>query len=114
MNYKQMSDNELMMAEASAHETLTHKNSTTYFRHENVTTEQREEALAILHEIRLEQWARGWNATPTADKRDDFERHLARAEAKLEAAIATGNEVKIYVAKNRVNENRDALDYIKA
>lgn len=111
-NYQQMTDSDLMIAEANANEILSHENSTTYSKCDNVTTVQREEALAILHDIRLEQWARGWNATPTADDREEYERYLARAESKLEAAIATGNEARIYAMKNRVNENLDALNYI--
>ena len=111
MNYKQMSDNELMMAETNAKEILTHVNNNYYTRYANVTVEQREEALNALHEIRLEQWSRGWNATPTVERIEDYKKFLARWEQKLAKALADGNEVKIYVAKNNVNNNKDQIEY---
>lgn len=114
IEYRNMSDNELMMAETNAKEILTHVNNNYYTRYANVTVEQREEALNALHEIRIEMWTRGYGAVPTAEKLPDAIRNLSRAEAKLEAAIADGNEVKIYAAKNRVNENRDRIAFINA
>lgn len=77
------------------------------------TVEQREAALKTLHEIRLEMWRRGYAAVPTADRRDDYARHLERSVNRYEAAKASGDIVKMYDALVRVEANRDALEFTK-
>ena len=77
------------------------------------TVEQREAALKTLHEIRLEMWRRGYAAVPTADRRDDYERHLERSVNRYEAAKASGDIVKMYDARARIEVNQDELDWIK-
>lgn len=80
----------------------------------NVSAEEREEILKVMHEIRLEKWARGFNATPTADRRDEYEQRLENWKRRLETAIEKNRLDDIYVTKNMIWEYEDKLAYIMA
>jgi len=75
------------------------------------TIEERDAALAEMHEIRLEVWRRGINA-PTADKREDYIRYISNYERRLDNAIDSGDVARIYAAKDRLEVNMDSLNWI--
>lgn len=124
INYSDLNDSQLNAEERHWNEVLTHVNRAYYREAEPVSTADRDNALDALHEIRLEQWHRGYNV-PTEEEREDYERDLARAEAKLnrirqerhdadpkDRARLAKLEAEQYIAKNQIEECNDALEYI--
>lgn len=124
INYSGLTDSQLNAEERHWNEILTHVNRAYYRGVGQVSKDDRDNALDALHEIRLEQWHRGYNV-PTEEEREDYERDLARAEAKLnrirqerhdadpkDRARLARLEVERYIAKNQIEECNDALEYI--
>lgn len=116
-NVREMTDNELRDLQYEMKEIMNRR----YVEHVVAVTvnsmvatvEQREAALKTLHEIRLEMWRRGYAAVPTADRRDDYERHLEKYSERYEAAKASGDIVKMYDVRVMLENVQDKLDWIK-
>lgn len=124
INYTEMNDSQLNAQERHWNEILAHVNRAYYREAEPVSKDDRDNALDALHAIRLEQWHRGYNV-PAENEREDYERDLARAEAKLnriqqerhdadpkDRARLAKLEVEQYIAKNQIEECNDAMAYI--
>lgn len=110
-NIREMTDVELMNQQYDCSEIMLRADNP-FNPAANVSIEQRETALNTLREIRLEGWRRGWNGTPTEERRADYERHIARNAKRLEDAKKNGNVLTIFAKMDMLRASQDRLDWI--
>lgn len=115
-NINEMTDNELRDLQYEAKEILNRRYAervvAVTVNSMVATVEERERALNVLHEIRLEMWRRGY-VVPTADRRDDYMRHLDKHTERYETAKASGDVVKMFDIRQSIEDLQDKLDWIK-
>ena len=112
LNVKEMSDERLTAEMSMLKEKIIRENVPGWPSPNDVTIEERDEALEILAEIRAEGRRREWCGLMAMNTREDTERHLNRAKARLEKAIATGKLGRIYSAKNHIRELEEDLEIL--
>lgn len=113
LNLSNMSDQIIVMYSQEQHQRLTQKNSNGYFKHLNITDEERESILKTLHSIRMETWRRNTIVpAPTEAERDLYVQRLQKNRERLERAIESGQPERIYAMKNKIMENEDAIAWI--
>ena len=112
LNIKEMSDKRLTAEMSTLKEKIIHENVPGWPSQNDVSVEEREAALDTLAEIRAEGRRREWCGFMAMNTREDTERHLNRAKARLEKAIETGKLGRIYSAKNHIRELEEDLEIL--